>query len=753
MWLARLFSPRVEESFRLRFLALASLWLGALGLVWVGSSLWLPLLGGCLGTVGYWLGWRWRHRRSLARSLLIACLVVAISILMRSQMMAVFNGNWMPVGNFLVLVQALSSFDCRTRGGLYVGLVLSGTVLFFASQQAFQPSFGIFIVGYVVVLLAFLTLSFLEDGFRGARVHWQHHRPGRPAMLPYWLGISTAVFIMSGLAFWLMPQGELSFLGPPQVVVLPYSGDSLQDDDRYADVGSVPIFNAGGLAGTQDSGQSGETPAQLGQRMASPVDGSQAGAPGAHRQHDGTGDGFRRVERTVFGAEADENSSGATVFYVRSKVSSYWRGRTLEHFDGRRWQTNGVSVALVPSTTRKGLWFNREALGRHSPTFYSQTFHVRRDFSDAIFMGYQALSVSSENGSIDGLSVREGSSYRVLSAYPQHNTDRLHRDSTWVASSHLTKLPPESERALGLLAERITDGAPTDFGKLERIVGYLSEQGTFDPSKSWTFVPTASLEAFLTSGRPGTAMDHATATVMLARASGMPSRLAVGYLPGIRDPLSGAFKVSQSDAHAWAEVYFADHGWVPFDSAPLRASAITSRSNLGAGRWIWGGAGDRVFGSVKPASSELLGPLLGYLQNPVFWIAGPTLLLGGLLLRWVYWRPQRRGPARPVPVKYSAILPGEGRRELLKLYRQAERLLKGISGVRRKPWQTVGDYTSLGPAVDEPVQSQITWFARVAWHAAYDPRSIPSGLIEEARRRLPRLKAALKPIGKITPTS
>ena len=63
-------------------------------------------------------------------------------------------------------------------------------------------------------------------------------------------------------------------------------------------------------------------------------------------------------------------------------------------------------------------------------------------------------------------------------------------------------------------------------------------------------------------------MDYATATVMLARASGLPSRLALGYLPGIREPLSGAYMVRESDAHAWAEVYFADQGWVPVDSAP-----------------------------------------------------------------------------------------------------------------------------------------------------------------------------------------
>ena len=48
---------------------------------------------------------------------------------------------------------------------------------------------------------------------------------------------------------------------------------------------------------------------------------------------------------------------------------------------------------------------------------------------------------------------------------------------------------------------------------------------------------------------------------MLARATGLPARLATGYLPGERDLLSGAYRVEREDVHAWAEILFWDHGW------------------------------------------------------------------------------------------------------------------------------------------------------------------------------------------------
>ena len=38
------------------------------------------------------------------------------------------------------------------------------------------------------------------------------------------------IFALSGLAFWLMPRGELNLTGPAQLSVLPYSGESLREE-------------------------------------------------------------------------------------------------------------------------------------------------------------------------------------------------------------------------------------------------------------------------------------------------------------------------------------------------------------------------------------------------------------------------------------------------------------------------------------------------------------------------------------------
>ena len=661
---------------------------------------------------------------------------------MRPQLLEAFSGNWLPVGQVLMLVQAFGSFETRTRGGLYAGLVLSGTVLFFASQQAFQPTFGVFVVGFVVVLLAFLTSAFLEDGIRGATVHWVRHRPSRPALLPYWIGVTCAVFILSGLVFWLMPKGQIGLVSSPELTVLPYSGQSLRSD--YL----LPEFHSeGGDALASDRLIQGKADQDL-DRGEPEVPVQQGANPRPAGPASGTSTGDHYGSRASSSSNQESmlplDSGGGTVFFVRTKVAGYWLGRTLEHYDGRSWNVQNQSKPLVQSSNQDGVWFVQDNLNREFRALYQLTFYVRQDSPDAIYTGYRAMSVSALGGSVDGTGATRNSSYRVLSAYPAHSAERLGQDSTWVGSRHLILTPSDSRKALSLLSSQITDGAISDFEKVERIVGYLRQKRDFIPSWPETLSTSARLDEFLFDQQPGDAMAYATATVMLARASGLPARLAVGYLPGVRDHLSGAYKVSQRHAHAWAEVYFADHGWIPFDSSPLGELASQGMDTSSVGFLFQADVGDAVFGAVKSAPTQLAGSLVNAMRNPFFLVLGPLVVLTGLVLRWIYAKPSKRSLARNGILPYKNRLLGDERRELLDLYGRLEALLHKTVHIRRQPWQTVSGFTGMATGVDAQVQPQLAWFTRAVWQAAYNPAQLPAGLVSEARYRLSGIRRAIK---------
>ena len=431
----------------------------------------------------------------------------------------------------------------------------------------------------------------------------------------------------------------------------------------------------------------------------------------------------------ALGGKPDRSDGGDAVFFVRTKVTSYWRGRTLEYFDGQSWRTDIIPKNLVPSSTQPGVWFDRDNLRRGRRALYQQTFYVQGDDLDAILAGYSALSVEALNGSLGRTGVQRGTTYWVLSAYPRHSSERLHRDSTWVARDHLVDLPTGSERNFILLAGRITEGAVSDFEKVERIVNYLRREGSFD------------------AGWP----EALASTAVAVSSSGQPARVAAGYLPGVRDSLSGAYKMKRSDAHAWAEIYFADHGWVPFDSSPRSNLLSGGKTSHRLGFLLQAGVGDAVFGAVKSAPTQFVNTALKLLGNPAFSVAAALILLLVLPLRWLHARPAKRQARLRGALAHNARLSGEDRRKLLRLYGKLERLLRRRSGIRREPWRTVAGFTGLANPVDPGIQSQLTWFTRAVWHAAYDPRDLPSGLVEEAQARLRRISTALRSGGKAAP--
>ncbi len=58
--------------------------------------------------------------------------------------------------------------------------------------------------------------------------------------------------------------------------------------------------------------------------------------------------------------------------------------------------------------------------------------------------------------------------------------------------------------------------------------------------------------------------------VVLARLSGIPARLAVGYATGDYDERAGEYVVTELQAHSWPELYFPGYGWIPFEPTPAR---------------------------------------------------------------------------------------------------------------------------------------------------------------------------------------
>jgi hypothetical protein len=130
---------------------------------------------------------------------------------------------------------------------------------------------------------------------------------------------------------------------------------------------------------------------------------------------------------------------------------------------------------------------------------------------------------------------------------------------------------PLYERARGL-----TQRARSPYAAVLALESWLRQRGGFTYNERPPVSNRPPLINFVTTSKAGYCQHFAGAMAVMARLLGIPARVAVGFTSGrLRD---GAWAVTDHDAHAWVEVWFPGHGWVPFDPTPGRGTFSTSYS-------------------------------------------------------------------------------------------------------------------------------------------------------------------------------
>jgi transglutaminase-like putative cysteine protease len=144
-------------------------------------------------------------------------------------------------------------------------------------------------------------------------------------------------------------------------------------------------------------------------------------------------------------------------------------------------------------------------------------------------------------------------------AYPQYVRDRY------------LQLPAGLPQRVRQLSADLTKDRPTAYDKAKAIEEYLR---TFPPTFEIRTVPPGrdAVDFFLFDEKKGYFDYQASAMVVLLRGSGVPARLAVGYVVDEFDPGVRRYLLRDKHAYAWPEVYFPGYGWVefsPYGDAPV----------------------------------------------------------------------------------------------------------------------------------------------------------------------------------------
>ncbi|MEM8660052.1 MAG: DUF3488 and transglutaminase-like domain-containing protein, partial [Pseudomonadota bacterium] len=183
---------------------------------------------------------------------------------------------------------------------------------------------------------------------------------------------------------------------------------------------------------------------------------------------------------------------------------------------------------------------------------------------------------------------------------------------------------PEGENPATIeFARDLRERAGSDEAFVEAVLANFTQQ-PFVYSLNPPLLPEQNaMDAFLFQVRTGFCEHYSAAFVTLMRAAGVPARVVAGYQGGEINPLNSTVIVHQFDAHAWAEVWLPEQGWVRVDPT---AAVSPDRIEWGLERAL---AAEGSFLSDTPLS------LIHF--RGVSWINTLRLRYDALTYRWQLW--------------------------------------------------------------------------------------------------------------------
>jgi len=292
------------------------------------------------------------------------------------------------------------------------------------------------------------------------------------------------------------------------------------------------------------------------------------------------GESFERVFRVKF--------SGA----VPPPGQRYWRGPVLSYTDGKRWTQAAFQKPLLKPVVT-GTPYQYTLLMEPQDKNWIFALDMPQGFSAPLTQNAAYQLVTSESSD-------KRAEYKVTS-YADYNTGPI-SPSEYKAA---TQLPGEPSDKIKQLVDQLHgfDSAPDDF--INRLLKHFRVED-FHYTLTPPVMEENPVESFLFKTRYGFCSHYASAFVYLMRVAHIPARVVTGYQGGELNKVGDFLEIRQADAHAWAEVWLENRGWVRVDpTAAIAPERIEREINV-----------DRQFAyGIATVNNYLPGPAYNWLKQ------------------------------------------------------------------------------------------------------------------------------------------
>ncbi len=242
----------------------------------------------------------------------------------------------------------------------------------------------------------------------------------------------------------------------------------------------------------------------------------------------------------------------------------YWRGITLDYFDGTSWRATAKKAFPAGPASRPFV------TGRS----VKQTIYLEPYQNSYLFCLDKPLYISHRNvKKLEDLTFTTSGPIERRVRYEAMSllSDTLYEER--INEKKYLQTPQNlSPRIITLVGSLTTEQNPEANARI--ILQYLIN-GQYRYSLQGLPISKNPLETFLFESRYGNCEYFASALAIMLRVSGIPSRMIGGYRGGYYNNVGKYYLVPQKNAHVWVEAYLPHKGWVRLEPTPASADTFS----------------------------------------------------------------------------------------------------------------------------------------------------------------------------------
>ena len=532
--------------------------------------------------LGFSLSFGWQYRNKTKSKLPEQLTNIAAIIGLGAFLFQIANGD-LTAGLLLMLSWLLIglSFSLGKQRSLYFSLTASTVLLLYAASISRSSSFILYIIIFTLAAVIALAGNFYLTKKK------QQITPQRPnnklkTDFPYKFPIIilTAIILLitTGL-YLLVPRPAAIHWGS-----FPAGGGRYQAKDDWPKEQEKNVKNKN--SANNDTNHSDKSQAEQQEQNngdAFQYNGFDSDLALNEESGKGSGQGA--------GGESGKNNYNRLIFYMEGKEPQYLRGKVFDYFDGLSWKTTHQTQTRQDQKTGK-FKINPELKSPYDQ--YTITMEADIAGNNSIFLppGTAELKFPANAVAIDNYGAVSSPRPMAKGTFYSFNVesnglringrpvDPIQTMGTPDAEalSRYKQLPDDLDSRFTNLSYQITKNSSDVLEKAGKVEKFLRTNYQYSLESVFSSQGKIPLQEFLFETKLGHCEYFATAMVTLMRAQDIPARLVTGFSVSEYNPVTGYYEARGLNAHAWAEVWIDNIGWVTFEATPAYALPTPSRA-------------------------------------------------------------------------------------------------------------------------------------------------------------------------------